>query len=192
MFINIYRTHLKQLFPQSFGYITNNELIFKISSKKFERFMFFLKHHTHCQYKMVVDACCVDYPEKKNRFELVYNLLSIFYNKRISVTVAIDELNFVSSVVSLFKSANWVEREIWDMFGVFFYKHPDLRRIITDYGFKGHPLRKDFPLTGFFEINYDFTNKRVIYTKASLMQQNKIFIFNNQIASLNDYFSYFN
>lgn len=179
MLINIYKAHLQKIFPQSFGYIINDELILKISFKKIERLLFFLKNHSHCQYKMLIDICSIDYFEKKYRFEIIYSLISIFYNKRISITTSIDEIIPINSIVSLFKSANWAERENWDLFGIFFCKHPDLRRILTDYGFRGHPLRKDFPLTGFFEINYDYTEKRVIYNKVSLMQQNKIFIFNN-------------
>lgn len=109
--------------------------------------MTFLRDHTNCQFKSVMDICGVDYPSRAKRFEVVYNLLSVKHNSRIRVKTYADEVSPVPSVTGLFRGADWYEREVWDMFGVFFSGHPDLRRILTDYGFEGHPLRKDFPLT---------------------------------------------
>lgn len=174
-----YRDFLRNIFPQSIGYLVNNELIIKISPKKIKRVLTFLKNHTQCQFKVLVDMCGVDYPEKKNRFEVVYNLLSISYNSRITVSVAVDEKTPIDSVTSIFSGADWLEREVWDMFGIFFLGHKDLRRILTDYGFKGHPLRKDFPLTGYVEVRYSDSEKRVITEEVSLTQDYRTFIFDN-------------
>jgi len=174
-----YRDFLRNIFPQSIGYLVNNELIIKISPKKIKRVLIFLKNHTQCQFKVLVDMCGVDYPEKKNRFEVVYNLLSISYNSRITVSVAVDEKTPIDSVTSIFSGADWLEREVWDMFGIFFLGHKDLRRILTDYGFKGHPLRKDFPLTGYVEVRYSDSEKRVITEEVSLTQDYRTFIFDN-------------
>ena len=123
--------------------------------------------------------CGVDYPEKKNRSELIYNLLSISYNSRITVSVSVDEKTPIDSVTPIFSGADWLEREVWDMFGIFFLGHKDLRRILTDYGFKGHPLRKDFPLTGYVEVRYSDSEKRVITEEVSLTQDYRTFIFDN-------------
>ncbi|KAG9475808.1 hypothetical protein GDO78_003950, partial [Eleutherodactylus coqui] len=111
----------------------------------------FLRDHTNAQFKCLADLTAVDIPTRQNRFEIVYNLLSLRYNSRIRVKTYADELTPVDSIVPLHKAANWYEREIWDMYGVFFANHPDLRRILTDYGFEGHPFRKDFPLSGYVE-----------------------------------------
>lgn len=174
-----YRDFLRNIFPQSIGYLVNNELIIKISPKKIKRVLTFLKNHTQCQFKILVDMCGVDYPEKKNRFEVIYNLLSISYNSRITVSVSVDEKTPIDSVTPIFSGADWLEREVWDMFGIFFLGHKDLRRILTDYGFKGHPLRKDFPLTGYVEVRYSDSEKRVITEEVSLTQDYRTFIFDN-------------
>eukprot|EP00127_Corallochytrium_limacisporum_P003167 Clim_evm16s147 gene=Clim_evmTU16s147 len=130
----------------------------------------FLRDHTNCQFKQLMDVSGVDVPERVYRFEIVYNLLSLRYNSRIRVRTYTDELTPVESVCDLFPSANWPEREVWDMYGVFFANHPDLRRILTDYGFEGHPLRKDFPLTGYVEVRYDEEQKRVVSEPLELTQ----------------------
>jgi len=122
----------------------------------------FLKSHTAAQYTQVSDITAVDFPTKEHRFEVVYNLLSVRYNARIRVKTYADEATPVPSITCLYDGANWFEREAHDMFGIFFTDHPDLRRIMTDYGFDGHPLRKDFPLTGYTELRYDEEKKRVI------------------------------
>ncbi|KAF2397015.1 hypothetical protein EJ06DRAFT_182684 [Trichodelitschia bisporula] len=132
--------------------------------------MAFLKYHTAAEYTQVVDITAVDYPTKDQRFEVVYNLLSVRHNSRIRVKTYADETTPVPSVTSLFDGANWYEREVYDLFGVFFSGHPDLRRIMTDYGFDGHPLRKDFPMTGYTEIRYDEEKKRIVVEPLELTQ----------------------
>ncbi|KAM7445415.1 NADH dehydrogenase Fe-S protein subunit 3 ndufs3 [Porites harrisoni] len=137
----------------------------------------FLRDHTNAQYKSLADLTAVDKPEKPCRFELVYNLLSLRYNSRIRVKTYTDELTPVDSAFPVFKAADWYEREIWDMFGVFFADHPDLRRILTDYGFEGHPFRKDFPLTGYVEVRYDDELKRVVCEPIEMAQEFRRFDF---------------
>ncbi|OLY80615.1 putative NADH-ubiquinone oxidoreductase 30.4 kDa subunit, mitochondrial [Smittium mucronatum] len=132
--------------------------------------MTFLKDHTQTQYKQLIDVTAADYPSRINRFEAVYNLLSYQYGSRIRVKTYASEASYIPSVTSIFNSANWGEREVWDMYGIFFSEHPDLRRILTDYGFEGHPLRKDFPLHGFVEVRYDETKKRVVSEPIQLSQ----------------------
>lgn len=127
--------------------------------------------------KILVDLCGVDYPERTERFEVVYHLLSLSKNARIRVKVTTDETTPVPSVTGLFSAAGWFERECWDLFGVAFAGHPDLRRILTDYGFEGHPLRKDFPLTGYTEVRYDDEQKRVVYEPVQLPQDFRNFDF---------------
>lgn len=159
----------------------------------------FLKLHTYTRVQVLIDICGVDYPSpyqsspssslsrlssstlsgpsRKRRFEVVYNLLSTRYNSRIRVQTSADEVTRISSVVSLFPSAGWWEREVWDMFGVSFINHPDLRRILTDYGFEGHPLRKDFPLSGYVEVRYDDPEKRVVSEPIEMTQEFRFFDF---------------
>lgn len=131
----------------------------------------FLKDHHNAQYTILVDITAIDVPSREYRFEMIYLLLSLRFNSRIRVKSYTDELTPVDSVVSIFKSANWYEREVWDMYGIYFRDHPDLRRILTDYGFEGHPLRKDFPLTGFVEVRYDDEVKRVVAEPVELAQE---------------------
>ena len=175
----LYRDYLKKLFPQTIGYIINGELIIKVPQNKIKKFLNFLKNHTQSQYKVLSDICALDYPWKKNRFEIVYNILSIAYNARLTLSISVDEKTSVESVTSIYSVAGWFEREIWDMFGVYFKGNSDLRRIITDYGFKGHPLRKDFPLTGFIEVRYINNEKRILAEEVSLAQDFRTFYFNN-------------
>jgi NADH dehydrogenase (ubiquinone) Fe-S protein 3 len=130
----------------------------------------FLKYHTAAEYTQVTDITAVDYPTRSQRFEVVYNLLSVRHNSRIRVKTYADETSPVPSITSLYDGANWYEREVYDLFGVFFTGHPDLRRIMTDYGFDGHPLRKDFPLTGYTEIRYDEEKKRIVVEPLELTQ----------------------
>ncbi|MEO3430031.1 NADH-quinone oxidoreductase subunit C [Pelagibius sp. CAU 1746] len=137
----------------------------------------FLRDDQNCQFKQLVDVTAVDRPDQAERFEVVYNLLSLKLNQRIRVKLSTDERTAVTSVCGVFSSAIWLEREVWDMFGVFFSGHPDLRRILTDYGFEGHPLRKDFPLTGFKEVRYDEEQKRVVYEPVKLPQEFRRFDF---------------
>ncbi len=136
-----------------------------------------LRDDPACDFKQLLDVCGVDFPHRPNRFEIVYNLLSITGNRRVRVKVETDENTAVPSVVSVFPTAGWFEREVWDMYGVFFADNPDLRRILTDYGFEGHPLRKDFPLTGYVEVRYDVERKRVVYEPVRLTQDFRNFDF---------------
>ncbi|KRX95765.1 NADH dehydrogenase [ubiquinone] iron-sulfur protein 3, mitochondrial [Trichinella pseudospiralis] len=131
----------------------------------------FLKEHHACQFTNFTFLTAVDVPTRTNRFELVYSLLSILYNARIRVKTYTDELTPVDTVTSVFQGANWYEREVFDMFGIIFTGHPDLRRILTDYGFEGHPLRKDFPLTGYTEMRYDDELQRVVSEPVELLQE---------------------
>ena len=137
----------------------------------------FLRDDQNCQFKQLVDLTAVDRPDEAERFEVVYNLLSLKLNQRVRVKLTTDERNPVASATGVFSSALWLEREVWDMFGIFFSNHPDLRRILTDYGFEGHPLRKDFPLTGFKEVRYDEEQKRVVYQAVKLTQEFRRFDF---------------
>lgn len=175
----LYRDYLKKLFPQTIAYVINGELIIKVPCKKIKNILNFLKNHTQSQFKILSDICAVDYPWKKNRFEIIYNILSIAYNTRLTLILFLEEKSTVDSIVSIYSAAGWFEREIWDMFGIFFLGHHDLRRILTDYGFKGHPLRKDFPLTGFIEVRYVNNEKRILAEEVSLAQDYRTFYFNN-------------
>jgi len=131
----------------------------------------FLKEHHNTEFTNIVDIAGVDVPSRKYRFEVVYNLLSLTFNSRIRVKTYTDELTPLESTCEVFKGSNWYEREIWDMFGVFFSNHPDLRRLLTDYGFEGHPFRKDFPLSGYVEVRYDDDVKRVVVEPIELTQE---------------------
>lgn len=155
--------------------ILNGELIIQATREGLLAVMAYLRDDDACQYKQLIDVCGVDYPARPLRFEIVYQLLSMRLNKRIRVKVATDEDTPVSSVSALFSSAPWFEREVWDLYGVMFDGLADHRRILTDYGFEGHPLRKDFPLTGHVEVRYDTEQKRVVYGPVSLPQDFRVF-----------------
>ncbi len=131
----------------------------------------FLKSDARCEFATLVDLTAVDYPGREKRFDVVYHFLSMQLNQRIRVKVALRETDIVPSIVEIHPSANWFEREVFDMYGILFSGHPDLRRILTDYGFRGHPLRKDFPMTGFTEVRYDERQKRVVYEPVELVQE---------------------
>ena len=137
----------------------------------------FLRDDANCQFKQLMDLCGVDFPEEDKRFCVVYNLLSLTHNNRIRIKTWTDENTPVASATSIFSAAGWWERETWDLFGIYFSDHPDLRRILTDYGFEGHPLRKDFPLTGYVELRYDDEQKRVVYEPVQLTQEFRTFDF---------------
>jgi len=157
--------------------IVRGELILWVKREAIVRALTYLRDDPRCLFKMLVDLCGVDYPERPERFEVVYNLLSLKLNRRIRVKLAIGENEAVPSVTSVYSSAGWYEREAWDLFGIFFSDHPDLRRILTDYGFEGHPMRKDFPLTGYVEVRYDEDRKRVVYEPVKLKQEFRSFDF---------------
>jgi NADH-quinone oxidoreductase subunit C len=137
----------------------------------------FLKSDRGCRFSSLVDITAVDYPGREKRFEVVYHLLSMYENHRVRLRMSVREEDFVASIIEVHPSANWFEREIFDMFGILFTGHPDLRRLLTDYGFRGHPLRKDFPTTGYTELRYDEAEKRVVYEPVSLVQEYRQFDF---------------
>lgn len=153
------------------------ELTITIRRDDLIKVMKFLKDDANCQFLTLLDVCGVDYPDDDERFEIVYHMLSMTHNNRIRVKLRTDEDTPVNSVTGLFNAANWWEREVWDMFGVAFNDHPDLRRLLTDYGFEGHPLRKDFPLTGYVEVRYDDEQKRIVYEPVKLTQEFRTFDF---------------
>lgn len=150
-----------------------------INSKNIEFISLFFKNHFNLQFKNLISIHGIDYIYKHKRFEITYNLLSILYNYRISIKLQVSELTTIPSITKIFKTANWYEREVWDMFGVYFSNHPDLRRILTDYGFEGYPFRKDFPQTGYLELRYDDELKYIIYEPVELAQEYRFFEFNS-------------
>jgi NADH-quinone oxidoreductase subunit C len=153
------------------------ELMLRVERSAILKVLKFLRDDANCQFKMLVDICGVDWPERPERFDVVYNLLSLKQNQRIRVKVSTDQDHPVPSVTSLFSTAGWFEREAWDLYGILFSDHPDLRRILTDYGFQGHPLRKDFPLSGYVQVRYDEEQKRVVYEPVNLTQEFRSFDF---------------
>jgi NADH-quinone oxidoreductase subunit C len=155
--------------------VTHDELTLGVVREQVPEVLKFLKGDARCLFDCFIDIAGVDYPERKQRFEVVYHLLSPRQNLRIRVKTSTDETTPVPSVVDIFPAANWFEREAFDLYGILFSDHPDLRRILTDYGFQGHPLRKDFPLTGFVEVRYDDEQKRVIYEPVKLAQEFRSF-----------------
>ena len=157
--------------------IKHNQIYLNISDVDLIDVMLFLKTNKSTKFKQLIDITAVDHIEKEKRFKIVYLLLSHEFNHRIQVDFSINENDLVSTVVSIFPAANWMEREVFDMYGIKFKDHPDLRRILTDYGFEGHPLRKDFPLTGHTEVRYSETEKKVIYEDVKLEQNYRNFDF---------------
>tara|TARA_Y100001970_G_C14259053_1_gene878030 strand:- start:16213 stop:16818 length:606 start_codon:yes stop_codon:yes gene_type:complete len=157
--------------------LVNDELVLHTSVKSIEKLLKFLKDDIQCKFEILLDICGVDYPERDSRFEVVYHLLSISNNQRVRVKVPLKEGEAIPSVASMYSSAGWFEREAWDLFGIFFEGNQDLRRILNDYGFDGHPLRKDFPLSGFVELRYDDEQKRVVYEPVKLTQEFRRFDF---------------
>ena len=157
--------------------VDDDELVVRVPAASLTAALAFLRDDANCLFKVLVDVCGVDYPERERRFEVVYNLLSLHHNQRVRVKVPADEATLVPSAAGLYSSAGWYEREAWDLYGIHFVGNPDLRRIMTDYGFEGHPLRKDFPLTGFVELRYDEAQKRVVYEPVELTQDFRSFDF---------------
>lgn len=157
--------------------IRGGELCCRVERESLPRLLEFLRDDPQCAFTVLCDICGVDYPERPLRFEVVYNLLSMRLNQRIRIKVDTNEEEPVPSAVGLFSCAGWWEREAWDLFGIYFADNPDLRRILTDYGFEGHPLRKDFPLTGYVELRYDEDQKAVVYEPVRLQQDFRTFDF---------------
>ncbi len=153
------------------------ELNVDVAPSNLRGFVEFLKTDANCRFSTLVDITAVDYPERDKRFDVVYHFLSMYQNQRIRLRVAVREDEMVPSIVGEHPSANWFEREVFDMFGIMFSGHPDLRRILTDYGFRGYPLRKDFPTTGYTEVRYDEVEKRVVYEPVKLTQDYRQFDF---------------
>ena len=153
------------------------ELMLETSPDKVIALLTYLRDDPKCLFTQLIDICGVDWPEREKRFDVVYNLLSVKNNQRIRVKLMTDEATPVPSAASVYSSAGWFERETYDLYGVWFSDHPDLRRILTDYGFEGHPLRKDFPLTGFVELRWDDVQKRVVYEPVKLAQEFRRFDF---------------
>ncbi|MCC3860857.1 NADH-quinone oxidoreductase subunit C [Pseudemcibacter aquimaris] len=160
------------------GYkVAFNELTVNAKRDNIVKLMTFLRDDPNCRFVQLTTLCGVDYPEREERFEVVYQLLSLHNNQRMRVKVTTDEDTVVPSVTGVYPSANWYERETWDMYGVMFDGHPDLRRLLSDYGFQGHPLRKDFPLTGYVEVRYSEEEKRIVYEPVKLAQEFRTFDF---------------
>jgi NADH-quinone oxidoreductase subunit C len=157
--------------------IRNGQAIVTVKRDQIVAVLAKLRDDPALRFELLVDICGVDFPDRPERFEIVYNLLSLKHNKRVRVKVTTDELTPVPSVTGVYSSAGWYEREAYDLFGVFFADHPDLRRILTDYGFEGHPMRKDFPLTGYVEVRYDEEQRRVVYEPVKLKQEFRSFDF---------------
>jgi len=157
--------------------VAHDELNVTVSLSNLAGFVEFLKTDANCLFNSLVDITAVDYPARAKRFDVVYHFLSMYQNHRIRLRVQVREEDMVPSIIDVHPSANWFEREVFDMFGILFSGHPDLRRILTDYGFRGHPLRKDFPTTGYTEVRYDEVQKRVVYEPVSLVQEYRQFDF---------------
>ena len=159
------------------SHIKNNELLIEISESDLIEVVQLLKSNDNCKFKQLIDIAGVDYPEEENRFNLIYLFLSHEFNLRIKLLIKFKPDQTINSLTKIFPSANWMEREVFDMYGIKFKNHPDLRRILTDYGFKGHPLRKDFPITGFNEVRYSEKEKKVVYEPVKLEQNYRNFDF---------------
>ena len=157
--------------------VENDELLIEISDTDLIEVIQFLKTNEKCKFRQLIDIAGVDFPDEEKRFKLIYLFLSHEYNQRIKLSFNFETNQIINSITKIFPSANWMEREVFDMYGVKFKNHPDLRRILTDYGFKGHPLRKDFPLTGFNEVRYSEKEKKVIYEPVKLEQNYRNFDF---------------
>ncbi len=172
-------THIEMKRPDSVisWAVANDELTVLVAPSAIVEFVDFLKSDGACQFSTLIDITAVDYPTRAKRFDVIYHFLSMYQNQRIRLRTQIAEDEMVPSIIDVFPASNWFEREIFDMFGILFTGHPDLRRILTDYGFRGYPLRKDFPTTGYTEVRYDEVQKRVVYEPVSLVQEYRQFDF---------------
>lgn len=169
-----------KIFPFSYYQLFYNEKIVIISLKFFDISMYILKNNIFFNYKILSCISGIDYFSNKYRFCVSYDLLSLMYNNRIRIKVFLSETSSILSITNYYSSANWWEREVWDMFGIFFKNHPDLRRILTDYGFEGYPLRKDFPISGYIEVRYDLKTKKIIIEPLELKQEFRRFVIESQ------------
>ena len=177
LFITENFKNLNKLLPILKIQFYSNNISIVINKNNLIQVLVFLKNNIQYQFKILTCISGIDYPNKKHRFELVYELLSVRYNNRLRIKIVSDELSPINSINKIYSSAAWYEAEIWDMFGIFFIKHPNLSRLLTDYGFEGYPLRKDFPLSGFVEASYDYTRKRVANERVELSQEYRAFKF---------------
>lgn len=177
--LNELAAHLTRRLPDAIqsAAVVRDELTVEVTPPHLLHAIEFLKTDANCRFTTLIDITAVDHPSRLRRFDMVYHLLSMYRNHRIRVKLPIEVTEMVPSIVGLHPSANWFEREVFDMFGILFSGHPDLRRILTDYGFRGHPLRKDFPTTGYTEVRYDEAQKRVVYEPVSLVQEYRQFDF---------------
>jgi NADH-quinone oxidoreductase subunit C len=157
--------------------VTHGELTIGVERDQIVNVLTLLRDDPQCRFAILIDICGVDWPARGERFDVVYHLLSPWLNHRIRVKLATDETKPVATAVEVFPAANWYEREAYDMYGILFSGHPDMRRLLTDYGFQGYPLRKDFPLTGYVEVRYDDAQKRVVYEPVKLTQEFRTFDF---------------
>ena len=171
--------NINKTIPLTDFQVYNDELIVSLNFKDIKTSLLVLRDHSSYQCKILTAISGVDYPFKPKRFEIVYELLSIRYNTRIRVKTYVNEMESIDSIHQIHSTANWWEREIWDLFGIYFNNHPDLRRLLTDYGFDGYPLRKDFPLSGYQEVRYDEKHKRIIYEPIELAQEFRTFDFSS-------------
>ena len=157
--------------------LSDKSLVIQVNLNKIKQVLIFLKNSWFLKFNLLMDLWAVDWPSRFDRFEINYNLLSLKFARRLYIRVFSNEWSGVYSVMSVFSSANWLEREVWDMYGILFFGHNDLRRILTDYGFVGHPLRKEFPLSGYVEHRYDDTVRRVVSEGLNLIQELRLFFF---------------
>ena len=157
--------------------VAHGELTVAVAPSNLVGFVEYLKTDPNCRFSTLVDITAVDHPGRAKRFDVVYHFLSMYQNQRIRLRLSVREEDMVPSIIAVHPGANWFEREVFDMFGLLFSGHPDLRRILTDYGFRGHPLRKDFPTTGYTEVRYDEVQKRVVYEPVKLVQEYRQFDF---------------
>ena len=171
--------HLRKLLDADLqdAAVVQDQIVLRIPASSIQQVLAALRDDKYAAFNQLSDLTAVDYPERPERFELVYQLLSMRNNMRLRLLAAVGEEQAVPSATTVYSAANWAEREVWDMFGIFFAGHPDLRRLLTDYGFEGHPLRKDFPLTGHVEVRYDDTLRRVVNEPVSLVQEFRDFDF---------------
>lgn len=174
-------SYIVKHFPEDEGkmhaVLSQRELTLEVALPLIVKVITFLRDDPRCQFKQLIDICAVDYPAQEKRFEIIYNMLSIKFNYRIRVKIRAGEGDLVPTATMVYSAAGWYEREVWDMYGVYFSGHPDLRRILSDYGFEGHAQRKDFPLTGYVEVRYDEELKRVVYEPVVLNQEFRRFDF---------------
>jgi NADH dehydrogenase (ubiquinone) Fe-S protein 3 len=168
---------IEKLVPVISYSILNNENIIVVDSKNLLFVLNCLKNHLNTQYHLLTSISGVDLLTTKYRFCVVYDLLSITFNSRLRVKIFVNEITYINSILTVFINADWWEREVWDMYGIYFKKHSDLRRILTDYGFEGFPLRKDFPLSGYVEVRYDNSKKRIVVEPIELTQEFRLFVY---------------